>query len=108
MDTTVLLLEWKSFGTEFVVQQLKKRGYNVYCYPIDQANEDMRKGEKIAEKLTHTILETRPVFVFSFNYFPVAAIACQACKTKYALSMLMEMGLKRKAGFWQTILLQEK
>lgn len=83
MDTTVLLLEWKSFGTEFVVQQLKKRGYNVYCYPIDQANEDMRKGEKIAEKLTHTILETRPVFVFSFNYFPVAAIACQACKTKY-------------------------
>lgn len=80
---TILFLEWKSFGNEFIVTQFQKLGYEVVRHVVDQANDDMRNGQETTEKLARKILEIRPVFVFSFNYFPVAAIACQACRTKY-------------------------
>ena len=79
----ILFLEWKSFGNEYIVKEFKKQGYAVEMFPFPRETEDVRNGAELTEKLAMQIMQNRPAFVFSFNYFPVAAIACKACKVKY-------------------------
>lgn len=79
----ILFLEWKSFGNDHVIAEFKNRGYRVECFPFPRETEDVRNGVELTEKLAMAIMKERPAFVFSFNYFPVAAIACKACRVKY-------------------------
>lgn len=79
----ILFLEWKSFGNDYIIEEFKRRGYEVDLFPFPRETEDVRNGTQITEKLAVHIMQERPAFVFSFNYFPVAAIACKACKVKY-------------------------
>lgn len=79
----ILFLEWKSFGNEYIVEEFGKQGYEVEMFPFPRETEDVRNGTELTEKLAMQIMKERPAFVFSFNYFPVAAIACKACKVKY-------------------------
>ncbi len=83
MRETVLFLEWKSFGNDFLLRELRDNGYEIEMFPFPRETEDVRNGAGLTEKLAERILAIRPQFVFSFNYFPVAAIACKACRTKY-------------------------
>lgn len=79
----VLFLEWKSFGNDYMISEWKRQGYEVICLPFPRETEDVRNSPQLTEKIAMTILTEKPSFVFSFNYFPVAAIACKACRTKY-------------------------
>ncbi|MBU5430974.1 glycosyltransferase [Kineothrix sp. MSJ-39] len=79
----VLFLEWNSYGNEFLKHELRRMGNEILELKISQASGDMRAGKEETEKIANSILLHKPDFVFSFNYFPVAAIACKACRTKY-------------------------
>lgn len=79
----ILFLEWKSFGNEYIWKEFARQGYEVLKFPFPRETEDVRNSQSLTEKLAVTIMRERPAFVFSFNYFPVAAIACKACKTTY-------------------------
>lgn len=79
----VLFLEWSSFGNDYMINELKRQGYEVICLPFPRETEDARNSPQLTETIAMAILKESPAFVFSFNYFPVAAIACKACRTKY-------------------------
>ena len=79
----ILFLEWNSFGNEFIKHEFDRMGYELISLKISQARDDMRSGDAVTEEIARAILTYKPIFVFSFNYFPVAAIACKACRTKY-------------------------
>lgn len=79
----IVFLEWKSFGNEHIVREFKEQGYEIVSFPFPRETEDVRNGMELTEKLTNFVLKEKPSFVFSFNFFPVAAIACRACRTRY-------------------------
>lgn len=80
---TVLFLVWKSFGNEFIIEELEKRGFEIDFSDFPKDTENTRNSIDLTEAIARRVLQTRPDFVFSFNYYPVAAIACKACRTKY-------------------------
>ena len=77
------MLEWASFGTPFVIQSFQQLGYEVEKYPIPREKIDTRNDTKFAEQLVYQIIGKNYAAVFTFNYFPVVAIACKACKLPY-------------------------
>lgn len=79
----VVFLEWESYGNQYMKAELRSMGYEIVSFLFSNCKEDTRKSEELAMKIASQILETAPDFVFSFNYFPVAAIACKACRTPY-------------------------
>lgn len=83
MKNRILLLEWHSFGTPFIVQGFQELGYEIEKLPIPRENIDTRNDANYAEKLVYQIVGKEYAAVFTFNYFPVVAIACKACKVPY-------------------------
>lgn len=83
MKKTILFLEWASFGTPFIVQAFEQLGYEVEKVPFPREKVDTRSDEEFTGKLVHQILKKQYIGVFSFNYFPVVAVACKACKLPY-------------------------
>ena len=79
----ILFLEWKSFGNEYIKAEFLRCGHEVMTFSFPQNTEDTRGSEDLAARIATTILEKKAELVFSFNYFPVAAVACKACKVKY-------------------------
>ena len=79
----ILFLEWKSFGNEHIIPVFERLGYEVERMPFDVHADDTRMSEQLAATIAQKILETKPAFLFSFNYYPVAAIAAKACRIKY-------------------------
>lgn len=79
----ILFLEWKSFGNQYIIKEFEQAGYDVALFPFPRDTEDVRGSQELTEQLVHAIAGVRPAFVFSFNYFPVAAIACKACRVRY-------------------------
>ncbi|MCR5671743.1 MAG: DUF3880 domain-containing protein [Butyrivibrio sp.] len=79
----ILFLEWDSLCKGFMKQALKSKGYEVVIFPFPQATEDTKRSEKLTLSITEELLKGGYTHVFSFNYFPVAAIACKACKVTY-------------------------
>jgi len=79
----ILFLEWKSFGNDFILDTFKQLGHEVVCFPFPREKEDTRNSEMLATGIAERMLKEKFDAVFSFNFFPVAAIACKACKVKY-------------------------
>lgn len=71
----VLMLVWKSFGNEDILDAFHKLNHTVTEYPFPDKGE--RNDESIIQTLTSEISSVDPDFVFSFNYFPTSAIACK-------------------------------
>lgn len=80
---TILFLEWNSFGNEYIIRAFRSAGYEVAEMPFPRDTEDTRRGSELTEAVLKKVLQIRPSFVFSFNYFPVAAMACKAARVKY-------------------------
>ncbi len=79
----ILYILWESYGTEGLVKAFQDRGDIVDSWQIDRS-QDMRLNNVLAEKLIRHIAEKKYDLVFSYNYFPVVSLACNACKVKYA------------------------
>lgn len=83
MQNMILFIEWKSFGNPYLTEAFQRLGYQVKNYLLDSEAVDTRSDTAYAEKLVHEILNHSYCFVFSFNYFPIVAIACKACRIPY-------------------------
>lgn len=79
----ILWLEWDSFGQEYIREELLKMGCQVslYTWPCQQQN--MRENELLKQKLKSCLSVKKYDFVFSLNFFPVAAKACWEHGVKY-------------------------
>lgn len=69
------MLIWKSFGMEDMTEAFTQAGHHVAACPFSDipGKNDM----EAAKELEKDIRELSPDFIFSFNYFPSAAIACK-------------------------------
>lgn len=79
----ILFMEWKSLGQADLAEEFKRRDWEVVYYPFPREKENTRLNQGLCEKLIRAIAADRYDFVFSFNYFPVISIACNACRVKY-------------------------
>lgn len=83
MHMKILFMEWKSLGQKDIVEEFERRGWEVAYYPFPRESDNTRLNRELCEKLIRSITEDKFDFVFSFNYFPVVSIACNACQVKY-------------------------
>jgi len=83
MQGKLLFLEWKSFGNEYIKKEFENAGYAIVSMEFPQQTENTRRSEELATKIAMLIMQEKVDFVFSFNFFPVAAVACKACRVKY-------------------------
>lgn len=79
----VLFLEWQSFANDFLIVALQRYGKEVIKYSLNIHEENTRNSEKLATEIATQLMEGNYEFVISFNYLPVAAIACKACHVPY-------------------------
>lgn len=79
----VLMLEWDSFGQEYIRQGFQQAGCGVELYDWPFGTQDMRENKSLCKQLMQKIEESEASFVFSLNFFPVAAKACNCCGVKY-------------------------
>lgn len=79
----ILFMKWESLGQKDLSEEFKRRGYEVVFYSFPREKENTRLNTVLCEKLIRNIALDKYDFVFSFNYFPVIAIACNACRIKY-------------------------
>lgn len=83
MKNKILFLEWSSFGTPFVIEAFQKSGYFLVREAFPRDKIDTRSDAQYTERLVHLILGKEYACVFTFNYFPVVAVACKACRVPY-------------------------
>lgn len=64
---TVLFLVWKSFGNEFIIEELEKRGFEIDFFDFPKDTENTRNSIDLTEAIARRVLQTRPDFVFSLT-----------------------------------------
>lgn len=71
----ILFLTWKSFGNEDIMAAFRAKGHTVKELPWADKDEptDQAAVERFAEQIKAKSVDC----VFSFNYFPVVALACK-------------------------------
>ena len=84
MRRTILFMEWNSFGNDFVIQAFQLLGYEIERFKFETEVIDTKNDSVFTEKLAMHIVRGKYYMVFSFNYYPVVAIACKATRVPYA------------------------
>lgn len=79
----VLYITWDSYGSEDIKAEFDRRGYDVEKYWIN-AREDTVSNTQMEQNIVYKLIKKAYDFVFSWNYFPSIAIACNACRIRYA------------------------
>ena len=79
----LLTLKWDCFGYSHIRNAFKRAGFELCEVDFPRDKEDARNSEILAKIVVEGIQRNNADAVFSFNYFPVAAIAAAACKVKY-------------------------
>lgn len=79
----ILILEWDSFGEEYISDAFRDAGCEVDRYAWPYGREPMRENKRLEEALTEYIRSRNFHFIFSFNFFPVAAKICNQQGIKY-------------------------
>lgn len=78
----VLWMDWDSFGRDGIYNEFIRRGYEVERFILDRT-ENMRLNQEYAKEMIQYMVGKKFDFVFSYNYFPVISLACNACQVKY-------------------------
>lgn len=79
----VLHITWNSYGKTSIRAEFKRRGFEEDTYELDRL-ENHYTNQRREQELIALMSEKKYDFVFSFNYFPIVAIACNVCKVPYA------------------------
>lgn len=79
----ILMLEWDSFGQEYIMQEFRQAGCVAEIFDWPFGTQDMRENKVLCEQLIQKVKDKKVSFVFSLNFFPVAAQACNLCGVKY-------------------------
>ena len=77
----IQMLIWKSFGNEEMLAAFHRLGHTVIEYPFSRTTD--RDDQESIRVLTDSLRSNAPDFLFSFNYFPVAAIICKKLGIPY-------------------------
>lgn len=77
----ILLLAWKSFGNEDIVDAFQKLGHQVISYPFSDNGE--KTTEELKAEIRQAVSSHSPDFLFSFNYFPAASMVCKEIALPY-------------------------
>ena len=79
----ILMLKWDSFAHEYVIEAFTEFNCktDIFLWPF--AEENMRENESLAQKLAEALEDKEYDFVFSLNFFPIAAKVCNECNIKY-------------------------
>ena len=83
MEKNVLFIEWNSIGNPYIKQALSTVGCKVDSIELDRDKVDTRSDVEYTEKLVKALMGKSYYCVFSFNFFPIVAIACKACRIPY-------------------------
>ena len=79
----VILIEWNSYGNEYMKSLMAQRGYDVRLCPFS----DKKSGSEMEEqkKVLSEMLDGAKVvdYVFSYNYFPEVSNVCNEKNVKY-------------------------
>lgn len=78
----ILFLEWNSFANEYMKRAWKKNGDTYVTFSFS-TKDNTRYGEELTKNIAMTLLSQKFDYIFSFNYFPVAAMAAKACRVRY-------------------------
>ena len=78
----VLFLVWESLGGRHMAKALKEKGFEVSFFGFSK-EEDAKRSKEQTLAITNELMKGDYTHVFSFNYFPTAAIACKACMVTY-------------------------
>lgn len=79
----ILMLEWDSFAHEYIIEEFRRADYEVDIFSWPYPKKNMRDNEELYDQLATVLKEKEYEFVFSLNFFPVAAKTCNDCKRKY-------------------------
>ncbi len=79
----ILTLKWDCFGYQNIRNAFKLAGYELCEVDFPRDKEDAKNSEVLAKLVVNAIQNNKADVVFSFNYFPVVAMAAAACKVKY-------------------------
>lgn len=79
----VLVLEWDSFGHEYMMEALETEGCEICYVPWPFGETSMRDNPDLEARLSSRMESENVHFVFSFNFFPVAAKVCHQYGTPY-------------------------
>lgn len=77
----ILMLEWKSFGNEDIIDAFKQHGHQVKTIPF--SNKELHHDDAMEDSLVAEIKNYSPDFVFTFNYFPIVSLACKKSDMAY-------------------------
>ena len=77
----IFFLTWKSFGNEDVIDAFRKEGHEVVEFAY--SDKDEPDDAAAVAKMTRQIRQAAADCVFSFNYFPVVALACKELGMPY-------------------------
>ena len=78
----ILYLEWNSYADKYISRAWKKNNDTVVNYKID-TRDNTRFGKELTKSIVMTVINGKFDYIFSFNYFPVAAMAAKACRVPY-------------------------
>ena len=79
----VLYVTWEAYGGSDVREEFNRRGYEVDECKVSR-KENSYANQQREQELIERISNNKYDFVYSWNYMPVVAIACNVCKVPYA------------------------
>lgn len=77
----ILFLTWKSFGNDDMIVAFRSLGHEVEEFAYSDKEETENEGA--VKEFTGKLRKATPDMVFSFNYFPVVALACKELGLTY-------------------------
>lgn len=77
----ILMLEWKSFGNEDILDAFRNLGHTVKTIPF--SDKELHHDATMENHLVQEIKSFSPDFVFTFNYFPIISLACKQADMRY-------------------------
>ena len=79
----ILFLEWNSFANEYMKRAWTAAGDTFTCFSFSAKEKNTRFDPELTTQIAQTLLAGNYDYMFSFNYFPVAAMAAKACRVRY-------------------------
>ena len=77
----IIILKWDGYGYPDMCEALEEFGHELVM--SDFPKNTPQQNPEYEVQLTKLVEDTKPDFIFSFNYFPLAAIVAKNTDTKY-------------------------
>ena len=79
----ILFLEWNSFANEYMKRAWTAAGDTFVSFSFPNKEKNTRFDADLTKSIVQTLITGNYDYMFSFNYFPVAAMAAKACRVRY-------------------------